>query len=438
MKEIDIIRDLINQDKEYMNDRVQRDIETNRKGYFKLNIVDKDGNPVNNSEIEIRQKSHDFNFGCNIFMLDEYDKAEKNELYKEKFKKLFNMAVVPLYWEGTEPEQGTLRYSKDSAPFYRRPPADAVVEYCLANNIRMKGHPLFWHEFVPGWLPKNKQELKPLILKRFQEISQRYADKIEMFDVVNEPSRIWDCAMRDRTKSSSLVLDDDYCDWCFQLADDLFKTNQLFLNEAVGASFCDYRGKYSGYYLHIKDMLSRGVRIDAIGMQCHTWFGRGFENVFNPKRLYNVLDTYGSFQKPIHISEISIPSAWGDELHEDLQAEVIEVLYKVAFSHKNVEGLVWWNLPDDGILTQIRTTENLPSTGLLDGNYKEKEAYWVLDDLINNQWRTELKLLCQEKSYVSFRAFYGMYDIYVNGRLNRQIHLSKDGLDEFIIETYAL
>jgi hypothetical protein len=146
------------------------------------------------------------------------------------------------------------------------------------------------------------------------------------------------------------------------------------------------------------------------------------------------LDTYGSFAKPIHISEIGIPSQISDEIDEDLQAKAVENLYKVCFSHKNVEGLVWWNLPDDGVLTQKRATENLPSTGLLDADYHEKKAYQVLNGLINNKWRTNLTVSSQEKSYITFRGFYGMYDIYVNGKKVGDLHLSKDGLDEFIVE----
>jgi hypothetical protein len=40
----------------------------------------------------------DFHFGCNIFMLGEYDSPEKNKLYEEKFTALFNTATLPLYW----------------------------------------------------------------------------------------------------------------------------------------------------------------------------------------------------------------------------------------------------------------------------------------------------------------------------------------------------
>jgi hypothetical protein len=46
----------------------------------------------------------------------------------------------------------------------------------------------------------------------------------------------------------------------------------------------------------------------------------------------------------------------------------------------------------------------------------------------------ETALQIQVGAYLQFHVFYGMYNIYVNGKWNKQIHLSKDGLDKFIIE----
>ena len=149
----------------------------------------------------------------------------------------------------------------------------------------MKGHPLFWHEFVPHWLPTTTQELKRLLVKRFREISERYADVIGSFDVVNEPSRIFDCNQRKEDRFYHLALEEDYCKWIFDLANRYFPANRLFLNDTVGAAFFDYRGEYSAYYQHIKNLLNEGVRIDAIGMQCHLCPAAGFENVFDQKRL---------------------------------------------------------------------------------------------------------------------------------------------------------
>lgn len=206
--------------------RADRDIEQNRKGNFELLISDADGNPVKGANVRARMTQIDFNFGANIFMLGEYDTEEQNKRYEEEFCKLFNSAAVPLYWEGTEPQQDRLRYNADTKrDCYRRPPADAVRDFCLKHGLRMKGHPLFWHEFVPHWLPDNFNELKPLIVKRFEEIAERYARDFECFDVVNEPSRIYDVYMRDRRNPNAkcIVPDDNYLPWIFGLADRLFR-----------------------------------------------------------------------------------------------------------------------------------------------------------------------------------------------------------------------
>lgn len=413
---------------EIYKERAQRDIEINRKGDFEIFLVDKDGNPLSDgTKCNVEMTDLDFNFGANIFMLGEYETEEKNRLYEKEFCSIFNTATVPLYWEGTEPQKDYLRYDK-SIPHdvYRRPPADEVVEFCQKHNLRMKGHPLFWTEFVPNWLPNDYRELKKYIVKRFEEISSRYSKDIECFDVVNEPSRLYDVYMRDRKTrlGGAMLVEDDYCVWLFELARRLFPANKLILNDTVWASFTEFRGKYSGFYLNLKDLINRGVQIDEIGLQCHLGCD-GPENAYNAERLYNVLDTYATLGKPINISEISIPSEFDGEVDEDLQALAAEQLYKVCFSHPAVTGLTWWNLPDDGVMATKRVAgdENMPSTGLLNPDYSKKKAYKVLQNLIKNEWTTKETVSIKDGA-LKFRGFFGKYSINANGKTT-VIDLSK-------------
>ena len=53
----------------WMEDRIASGIEANRKGWLKLNFVDSEGAPVENVQVTLEQKTHDFKFGCNLFML---------------------------------------------------------------------------------------------------------------------------------------------------------------------------------------------------------------------------------------------------------------------------------------------------------------------------------------------------------------------------------
>lgn len=48
---------------ELMNDKVQNGIEAHRKGYFKINLTDGEGNLVRGAKVSVRQKTLLSNFG---------------------------------------------------------------------------------------------------------------------------------------------------------------------------------------------------------------------------------------------------------------------------------------------------------------------------------------------------------------------------------------
>lgn len=405
------IKKALYESQDYFSDRYNSELEKNRKSGFTVKIF-KDGKPINNAEVEYNLKKIDFDFGCNIFMLDQYDSSEQQETYYRQWLKLFNTAVVPFYWEGTEPKEGYLRYSADTPnDVYRRPPADRVVDFCRKNHVAMKGHPLFWQEFIARWLPERWEELYPLIEKRFREISERYADVIPVFDCVNEPSRLFDQHFEYRHNGWKCVFPpDDYIEQIFSLGKKYFPDNTLILNEATGAAFGEFRGIYGGYYLLLEKLINKGLKIDRIGLQCHICDDEYYKNVFNSERLYKLLDTYGDLGKPLVLSEIGLSCE-----DEEIQALATERLYKVCFSHKSMSGIFWWNLDDNGIICDKQrnaTGENLPYGGLV-RNGKPKEAYRVLDKLINEEWHTEGKTQT-ENGNCGFRGFYGIYDITVN------------------------
>ena len=41
--------------RDYMEDRIEHGIETNRKGFAKLNFMDASGNPISNVKVSIKQ-----------------------------------------------------------------------------------------------------------------------------------------------------------------------------------------------------------------------------------------------------------------------------------------------------------------------------------------------------------------------------------------------
>ena len=63
--------------KDILDGRVKENIEKYRKGDCKLCFKDKDGNPLVGKTVKINQTSHDFKYGANIFMLDEFEDDPK-------------------------------------------------------------------------------------------------------------------------------------------------------------------------------------------------------------------------------------------------------------------------------------------------------------------------------------------------------------------------
>ena len=181
------VLELFYEQADYMNKRVEEGIERYRKGDASLSLTDEKGEKLCGAKIKIKQKSHEFKYGCNLFMLDELETEEKNALYKKYMASFGNMATLPFYWNATEPEENKTRYAKDSVKMYRRPPIDLCVEFCEQNGIEPREHALAYEAFFPKWLHgESEEKVKAAYEKRCREISERYANKIPTIEVTNE------------------------------------------------------------------------------------------------------------------------------------------------------------------------------------------------------------------------------------------------------------
>ena len=420
------VLELFDEHKELVDKRVSEGIEKYRKGDGKITLVDKNGAPVANAKIKLSQRSHEFRFGANIFMLDELETAEKNEKYKKYFAELFNMATLPFYWDSLEPERNKPRYAKDSKKVYRRPAPDLCIEFCESHGIEPREHALAYEAFFPKWLyGASTEEVKRELERRFKEISERYAAKIPTIEVTNEME--W-------TNGKTEFYDDaDYVRWCFELAEKYFPNNQLVINEQTDCSWRDKCHPTDKYYAYTEAAMLKGARIDAIGMQYHLFNKREVEYektrlTLDPVRLYKHMDLYSRFGKPLQITEVTVPAYSWESEDEEIQAEIIEKLYSIWFSHPNVEQIVYWNLvdgyahlwdpdPEKIAASQGDMTigENYYHGGLLRFDLSPKPAYNKIKELLEERWHTEAELVTDENGKAEFRGFYGEYDITVGG-----------------------
>jgi len=385
--------------------RIDENIEKHRKGEATITVVDSAGRPVEDAAIEFRQTGHEFLFGCNAFVLGQLKTPEENQRYEQAFLRLFNFATVPLYWEGTEPTRGELRYAEGGRDIWRRPPPDRYLPWAKRHGLSLKGHPLLWHAYNPPWLPKEADELRDLYRKRFREIAERYGREFPIFDVVNE-------SLVCRNTYPLFTPDRAYVRWAFAEAAPLFPASTtLMINEVTEFNFQPF--DRNPYVAQIRGLIADGAAVRGIGLQYH-FFRRAALDAFlagpkcDPAALLDLYEAFAQFKLPLYITEITIPSA-GPE-GESLQAEVVRDHYRLWFSAPTMAGITWWNLGDG---TAVKG-ENEAQGGLLDQDLNPKAAYHALDELINKQWKTRAEGKTDEKGRAGFRGFFGKYTVRVS------------------------
>lgn len=403
------------------------DIEKFRKGEKKVRILDDAGIPVSNKRVKITQKTHEFKYGANLFLLDEFPTDEENRIYRDTFHSYFNLATLPFYWAELEPEEGKIRFDKDSPKIYRRPAPDLCLEYCGEKGVTPKLHCLYYDKFTPDWLPRTDRErMTYLYDKRFREIAERYAGKLWEYEVTNEMLEIGGSDWKN--KKCILTDDRDIMDWCYKKAREYFGDEAtLVINEGNKIPTIAKSGYMAPVILEYRGLIDRGVDIDKIGMQHHAFLGcggdqlaevDGYVDMFNAEYIDKGLKILASLGKPIEITEMTVPCIGEGAEGEECQAELIRYLYTYFFACPEMENIVYWNTVDNMCYSSPDNTswnENNCRAGLFRRDLTPKPAALMIKKLFNEIWHTELECETDDDGYITFRGFFGDYEAIFDG-----------------------
>ena len=413
----------------YANDealqaRISDGIEQNRKGDCRVRVTDAAGNPIANTRVEVKQTAHEFRYGANIFMLDEFEEDALNARYRDTFHQYFNLATVPFYWNTLEPQRGKPRYAKNSEKIYRRPAPDLCVEYCHEKGIDAKLHCLVYEAYVPEWVKKmTLGEVKAAYEKRFAEIAARYADQMYEVEVINEVLCIQSWAGR----TSALAHAPELIPWSWELARKYFPASTLVFNETTRWHRMMHYGVTDRYPLLLENALLKGATVDKIGIQAHLFVGytaqtpeeyeksaHELRNRGDVRGMLRSLDILGQFHLPLEITEITIPTFGEGEEFEQLQADMLKLWYSAYFSHPLMNTVVYWNTADGhGFSAGAEYDENRCRGGLFHKDMTPKKSALMLKHLFDKEWRTELTATTDENGYIDFRGFFGDYALTV-------------------------
>ena len=196
--------------------------------------------------------------------------------------------------------------------------------------------------------------------------------------------------------------------------------NRLIINEDSDTAWNSW-GPRSAYYLMVENALLKGCRIDGVGMQFHSFWGTDMAKVaaraaerYDPQRLFDVMDTYALLGRPLQITETTIPAYSEDPGDEEVQAEIVRELYRIWFSHRAMEAIIYWNLPDGYAYGtkpgDFSGGENIFHGGLCRFDLSPKPAYEVIRDLFGREWRTNIDREAPGGRF-TFRGFYGTYSL---------------------------
>lgn len=392
-----------------MMPEIEKGIEQNRKGDFRVSVQDKDGNPVE-ALVTVQQKSHQFDFGCNALMLGSLDNNEQR--YRNAITDIFNTVTTTMCWSITEISEGVFRFDEGVKEIYRRPPAERVLKFAQENGIKIKGQPLLADSWYPDWASKDPDTLKKQYINYFRKVAERYGDKFFLFDVVNES---YLCP--ERTPHFPLKGDDpfEYVKWALKTAGEIFPKNCIM--ERNETTHINYGKRAQQYYNENVYLLENGIRLDSIGYQFHLFNGRDTVNQLidgedlSPQSIYNTYIKASSLGIPIYITEITIPSLYAGlsaDAGEELQAEILNNLYSLWFSIPKMNGIIYWNLKDG----PAWNNEGDCLGCLADTFMRKKPSYYAIENLIKRKWNTCTEGKTESGS-LAFRGFYGGYDITV-------------------------
>ena len=251
--------------------------------------------------------------------------------------------------------------------------------------------------------------------KRIRDIAERYGSRVDSWDVVNESADDYHCCQGERAVRGVAcqrsrrygIMPGDYAYKSFQWAQKYLPTNAwLTVNE---------NDNRPHYVKMAKELIALGCRIDVVGSQMHLMNpgesvniarGEGPEHV-RPEGIAERFALLSQIGRPIHLSEVTVTAPDNSPRGQMVQAIIMRNLYRAWFSVERMNGITWWNIVDDcGALGE-------PSiSGLFKRDMRPKTAYYAMDDLINREWKTRLRLKVEVENgmrKVRFRGFRGRY-----------------------------
>ena len=190
--------------------------------------------------------------------------------------------------------------------------ADALVDWCQQNDIKVWGHTLCWHAQTGQWFfgpgPDGQQATRELGMERLQkhiatEVG-RYKGRVMGWDVVNESiadNNNDGTTEHLRTNSWYSFIGPDVLNLAFKWAHEADPDAQLYYNDYnIDQGAVGNKGKHASSMLLLKRLIDQGAPINGVGIQGHWHLDTNMEDVDK------AIEDYKSLGLKVSISELDV------------------------------------------------------------------------------------------------------------------------------------
>jgi len=282
-------------------------------------------------------------------------------------------------WDQIEPTRGTFTFG----------PADQIVTFAMQNGMKVKGHTLVWHKQLPAWVTSltTAADVRSAMLEHINGVMSHYKGKVVAWDVVNEAWLTTGATGNGnpmiRASVFSNALGPSFIDEAFTAARQADPGALLIYNEFADEGSSD---KATAVYNMVKDMKTRGIPIDGVGMQMHI----GINTAPTAADLAQNMQRFADLGVQVFISEMDVNGCAGYSLdqektqyHDIVAACVTQPACAAVTVWGVTDKFSWLNISVNSSSPAGCATGQSPLPLLWDDNYAKKSSYTgVMDALL--------------------------------------------------------
>jgi endo-1,4-beta-xylanase len=285
--------------------------------------------------------------------------------------------------------------------------ADRFVTLGEENGLFVVGHTLVWHQQTPDWVFRNEagKANRETLLRRMREhiftVVERYKGRVHGWDVVNEAV---DDSGQMRKSLWLQIIGEDYVQKAFEYAHQADPDAKLYYNDYS----LYFPEKRDGVIRLIRDLQSKGIQVDGIGMQGH-W---GLDYPEKPEEIEASIIAFSELGVDVMITELDVNvlplpgdqrgadislkfkmknglDPYPDGLPDSIQTELAEryaLFFRIFQKHSDkISRVTIWGIQDGQSWLNywpVRGRTNYPL--LFDRHYHPKPAFYAVVDIIQN------------------------------------------------------